>query len=77
MEIHNLDKITIIFAKAGLGLNGAKQCSEYEVLFFTFQEYMVSFYCNVVIGNINICFMNDWLNVFMCYDNTYIELCLE
>ena len=43
MEIHNLDKITIIFAKAGLRLNGVKQCSEYEVLFFTFQEYMVSF----------------------------------
>ena len=41
MEIHNLDKITIIFAKAGLGLNEVRQCSEYEVLFFTFQEYMV------------------------------------
>ena len=34
MEIHNLDKITIIFAKADLGLNEVKQCSEYEVLFF-------------------------------------------
>ena len=61
MEIHNLDKITIIFAKAGLGLNGAKQCSEYEVLFFTFQEYLVSFYSNVD----KIC---DWKHQHLFYE---------